>query len=203
MLADHLVRQKHYTCVRWLCFANEPPGGTWGYWWSREQTMLPFRRHLKRCARPWTAVDWPCLFAARTGLTCPSWPRPKSTSRRMWARSTSTPMARPTRTSRASWETGPGGRISKASLFPHRIGRHEPWLGTTNPGPKSYEAVLSGPRNPARSRTLAWTVSTAGVFSIAAIRTANGNWSGPGIWEPSASLNIPCRSLCRFMGTPC
>ena len=26
-----LVREKRYTCIKWLCIANEPPGGTWRY----------------------------------------------------------------------------------------------------------------------------------------------------------------------------
>ena len=33
-LVDHLMNKKHYTCIKWLCITNEPPGGTWGYWWS-------------------------------------------------------------------------------------------------------------------------------------------------------------------------
>ena len=34
MLVDYLVNQRHYGCIKWLCMTNEPPGGTWGYWWS-------------------------------------------------------------------------------------------------------------------------------------------------------------------------
>jgi hypothetical protein len=33
-LLEHLLRTKGYRCIRWLSIANEPPGGTWGYWWS-------------------------------------------------------------------------------------------------------------------------------------------------------------------------
>lgn len=33
-LVLHLTRTRGYTCIRWLSIANEPPGGTWGYWWS-------------------------------------------------------------------------------------------------------------------------------------------------------------------------
>jgi hypothetical protein len=32
-LLDHLTKTRGYTCIRWLSVANEPPGGTWGYWW--------------------------------------------------------------------------------------------------------------------------------------------------------------------------
>jgi hypothetical protein len=34
VLVDYLVRQKKYTCIKYVCITNEPPGGTWGYWWS-------------------------------------------------------------------------------------------------------------------------------------------------------------------------
>ena len=30
-LMEHLVKTKHYTCIRWLCMVNEP-GGSWGWW---------------------------------------------------------------------------------------------------------------------------------------------------------------------------
>ncbi len=33
-LADHLIRARGYSCIKYLCITNEPPGGTWGYWWS-------------------------------------------------------------------------------------------------------------------------------------------------------------------------
>jgi hypothetical protein len=33
-LIDHLVNSKKYTCLKWVCITNEPPGGTWGNWWS-------------------------------------------------------------------------------------------------------------------------------------------------------------------------
>ncbi len=33
-LVDHLVRKRNYSCIKYLCITNEPPGGTWGYWWS-------------------------------------------------------------------------------------------------------------------------------------------------------------------------
>jgi hypothetical protein len=34
MLVEYLINEKQYTCIKWLCLTNEPPGGTWGHWWS-------------------------------------------------------------------------------------------------------------------------------------------------------------------------
>lgn len=36
-LVDYLVNEKKYTCIKWLCISNEPPGGTWGHWWSSSE----------------------------------------------------------------------------------------------------------------------------------------------------------------------
>lgn len=66
-LVEHLVRRKHYTCIRWLCIANEPPGGTWGYWWSRGEDNAPFTPALRAVRR---ALDRRGLGAQ---LCAPDW----------------------------------------------------------------------------------------------------------------------------------
>lgn len=33
-LLDHLIKTKGYTCIKYFCMVNEPPGGTWGWWWE-------------------------------------------------------------------------------------------------------------------------------------------------------------------------
>lgn len=33
-LLDYLVKKRGYTCIKYFCMVNEPPGGTWGYWWE-------------------------------------------------------------------------------------------------------------------------------------------------------------------------
>ncbi len=33
-LLEYLTKTKKYTCIKYFCLTNEPPGGTWGYWWS-------------------------------------------------------------------------------------------------------------------------------------------------------------------------
>ena len=40
-LVEHLLGTKGYRCIRWLSIANEPPGGTWGYWWSYGAAPAP------------------------------------------------------------------------------------------------------------------------------------------------------------------
>ncbi len=33
-LLEYLTNTKKYTCIKYFSMTNEPPGGTWGYWWS-------------------------------------------------------------------------------------------------------------------------------------------------------------------------
>lgn len=33
-LIEYLTLEKEYTCIKYFCMTNEPPGGTWGYWWE-------------------------------------------------------------------------------------------------------------------------------------------------------------------------
>ena len=33
-LIEYLTLKKGYTCIKYFCMTNEPPGGTWGYWWE-------------------------------------------------------------------------------------------------------------------------------------------------------------------------
>jgi len=33
-MLKYLTLTKKYKCIKYFCMVNEPPGGTWGYWWS-------------------------------------------------------------------------------------------------------------------------------------------------------------------------
>lgn len=33
-LMKQLTEERAYTCIKWLCLSNEPPGPGWGCWWS-------------------------------------------------------------------------------------------------------------------------------------------------------------------------
>jgi alpha-glucosidase len=46
-LLEHLTVTKKYTCIKWICITNEPPGGGWGSWWSTGETDAPLAPALK------------------------------------------------------------------------------------------------------------------------------------------------------------
>jgi hypothetical protein len=33
-LLEYLTETKGFTCIKYFCMTNEPPGGPWGYWWE-------------------------------------------------------------------------------------------------------------------------------------------------------------------------
>jgi hypothetical protein len=37
-MVEYLLNEKGYTCIKYFCMTNEPPGGTWGYWWEYGDT---------------------------------------------------------------------------------------------------------------------------------------------------------------------
>jgi hypothetical protein len=66
-LLDHLINVKKYTCIKWVCLTNEPPGGSWGSWWSTGETdalltpaLQEVRKVLdqKNLSIPISGPDW-------------------------------------------------------------------------------------------------------------------------------------------------
>lgn len=40
-LLKYLTETRNYTCIKYFCMVNEPPGGPWGYWWSSGSHVGP------------------------------------------------------------------------------------------------------------------------------------------------------------------
>ena len=40
-LLKYLTENRNYTCIKYFCMVNEPPGGPWGYWWSSGSHVGP------------------------------------------------------------------------------------------------------------------------------------------------------------------
>lgn len=69
-LLDHLVNVRRYTCIRYFSITNEPPGGTFGYWWSsgpRDESITPALKRVKEqldrrgIEIPLSGPDWTSL----------------------------------------------------------------------------------------------------------------------------------------------
>jgi hypothetical protein len=66
-LIEYLLVEKKYTCIKWLCITNEPPGGSWGSWWSMGEKDAPLTPALKEVRKaldqrkltlPISGPDW-------------------------------------------------------------------------------------------------------------------------------------------------
>jgi hypothetical protein len=66
-MLEYLTMEKGYTCIKYFCMTNEPPGGTWGYWWEygeREGSINDAWRKLKEefdkrdISIPISGPDW-------------------------------------------------------------------------------------------------------------------------------------------------
>ncbi len=143
-LADHLIRQRRYTCVKWLCIANEPPGGTWGYWWSRgaDNALLSpafkaVREALDRrgISLPLSGPDWtdlPKLDPAQLDFA------PYMGAFDIHSYGPPNPDVSHILGDWAQWAHEQGKPFFLTELGDMSLG----W-GADNPGPRSYEAVLS------------------------------------------------------------
>ena len=69
-LLVQLIRKKNYTSIKYFSITNEPPGGTWGYWWSYGQgsgTITPALKKVREYLDaagieiPLSAPDWTSL----------------------------------------------------------------------------------------------------------------------------------------------
>jgi hypothetical protein len=66
----HLTVNRQYSCIKYFCITNEPPGGTWGYWWcygpgsdSVTRAWKAVREALDRegISVPLSGPDWTSL----------------------------------------------------------------------------------------------------------------------------------------------
>ncbi|HTY11210.1 MAG TPA: cellulase family glycosylhydrolase [Bacteroidota bacterium] len=69
-LLDQLIKKRKYSCIKYFCITNEPPGGTWGYWWSHGSgsgTITPALRKTRQRLDdagidiPLSGPDWTSL----------------------------------------------------------------------------------------------------------------------------------------------
>jgi hypothetical protein len=144
-LAEHLTKRKGYTCIRWLAIVNEPPGGTWGYWWSTGShpsfTITPalaaVRAELDRrgLALSLSAPDWtslPPFDAAKIDFDAHVGAYDIHSYERL------TPEGQKTLAAWAEWAHAHGKPFFLSEMGDMGLG----W-GGTNPGPKGFDAALS------------------------------------------------------------
>ena len=143
-LLIHLTTVRNYDCIKWICITNEPPGGSWGSWWSTGEknaeltpALMEVRKVLdkNKISIPLSGPDWTDLpvfdpgkidFDSYIGAydihSYQGVDEAKEQILRQWA----------------DWASGRNKPLFLSELGDMRIG----WKDG-NPGPKSFNAALS------------------------------------------------------------
>jgi hypothetical protein len=181
-LAEHLLNVKKYTCIKWICITNEPPGGSWGSWWSTGEKDAPLTPVLKEVRRvldeknlnlPISGPDWTDLpvfdpdkidFDQYIGAydihSYQGIDEAKQLILEQWA----------------EWADKQGKPFFLSELGDMRIG----WKDA-NPGPKSFQAALSNAESVLRG--LAVGVGAFNRWSFTNRGDLDGQWQLIRTWD--------------------
>ncbi len=144
-LADYLINKKGFKCIKWLCIVNEPPGGTWGYWWGNgSEPCVPLGSAFKAVREaldqrglslPVSGPDWtdlPPFDSAKLEFD------PYLGAYDIHSYQGVNAKAQETLAAWANWAHSHG-----KPFFLSEMGNMQLGWGGKNPGPRTYEAVLS------------------------------------------------------------
>ncbi|MGA9121004.1 MAG: cellulase family glycosylhydrolase [Bacteroidota bacterium] len=143
-LLDYLLRERKYTCIKYFCITNEPPGGTWGYWWSFGQgsgTLAPalkkVREHLDAAGInvPLSGPDWTSLP--------PLNPEQIDFDESIGAYDIHSYFGVDADGEKIIRDWVQWAHVRKKPFFLTEFGNMNLGWGGENPGPKSFEAALS------------------------------------------------------------
>lgn len=181
-LVDYLIRTRGFTCIKWVCITNEPPGGGWGSWWSMGEKDAPLAPALKEVRRaldarnlgiPISAPDWtdlPVFDPAKIDFdpfigaydihSYHGIDEPKQKNLEAWV----------------DWARAHGKPLFLTEIGDMRLG----W-GDTNAGPKSFAAALSNAESILRG--LAAGVGAFNRWSFTNRGDLDGQWQLIRTWD--------------------
>ncbi len=143
-LAEYLTKTKEYSCIKWISITNEPPGGSWGSWWSMGDTNPPVtpawrevRKALdrKNISIPVSGPDWtdlPAFDAAKIDF-----------NEYIGAYDIHSYQGIDEQKQKIVEEWADWARMHNKPLFLSEIGDMRIGWKDDNPGPKSFAAALS------------------------------------------------------------
>ncbi len=137
-LAEHLVRDKGYTCIKWLCLSNEP-GWDWSWWQMPPNNPAPFAPALQK-----VRAELDRRGLRELPLSGPDWTDTRPSSRR---RSTSTLTSAPMTSIPTTRATT--GRAWRGCRWTCRCRWSSSAWPTGRPGPTSAASRSSSPRSAA------------------------------------------------------
>ena len=181
-LVEYLTIKKNYNCIKWISVTNEPPGGSWGSWWSMGETNPPVtpawrevRKALdkKNIKIPVSGPDWtdlPVFDSAKIDFdeyigaydihSYQGIDEEKQRIVEAWA----------------DW-----AKAHNKPLFLSEIGDMRKGWKDDNPGPKSFDAALSNAESVLRG--LSAGVSAFNRWSFTNRGDLDGQWQLVKTWD--------------------
>jgi hypothetical protein len=181
-LLDQLLTVRKYTCIKWICITNEPPGGSWGSWWStgeKNALLTPALKEVRKVldqknlkisisGPDWTdlpvfdpaKIDFDQYIGAYDIHSYQGMDSAKQEILTQWA----------------NWANEHNKPLFLSELGDMRLG----W-GDTNPGPKSFKASLSNAESILRG--MAAGVSAFNRWSFTNRGDLDGQWQLIRTWD--------------------
>jgi hypothetical protein len=146
-LLKQLTRTRNYTCIKYFCMVNEPPGGPWGYWWSSGSHEGP------SLAEAWKKLDETFKKEGiEVKISGPDWTslpplNPEELKFEEYLGALDIHSYNGIHHSEQAVQTVADwvgfARLKKKPFFITEIGNMSLGWGTDNSGPKSFKAALS------------------------------------------------------------
>ena len=143
-LLRHLIRKKKYTCVKYFCITNEPPGGTWGYWWSYGSGSGSISQALKKVRETLDAAGLHVKLSGPDWTSLPPFDRRKiDFDKSIGAYDIHSYDGIDASGERIIRDWVRWAHSRKKPFFVTEFGNMSLGWGGENPGPKSFDAALS------------------------------------------------------------
>lgn len=147
-LVEYLTKTKNYSCIKYLCITNEPPGGPWGYWFSMGPEDAKYTPAIKRVHEEFVKRG------IKTTLSGPDWtslppfnPDNFDFSPYLGAFDIHSYMGIDKKGSQTVKKWAEWAHSQNKPFFISEFGNMNLGWGTDNPGPKSHAAALSNARD--------------------------------------------------------
>jgi hypothetical protein len=189
-LLDHLTRARGYSCIKWLSIANEPPGGTWGYWWSAGSWPCPTLSSALASVR--AALDARGIGIPLSG---PDWTdlppldaRDLDFDAHVGAYDIHTYRGLDSKGQRVIEQWVARARSREKPFLVTEFGNMEHGWGGENPGPRTFPALLSNAEVVIRG--LRSGVDALNRWSFTNRGDLDGQWQVVRTWDPKARAHL-------------
>lgn len=198
-LAEHLVRTKRYTCIRWISITNEP-GYDWSWWQEPPNKPMPLAPGLRAVREALDRKGLPIPLSGPDWTDLPAFD-PKQIdfdefigaydlhsyyARFDWEKQGGYPLAEADRrlADWVKWARGKG-----KPLFLSELGTMNYGWGGSHPGPASWESALKDGELVLRG--LAAGVDGFNRWSVLNRGDLDGQWQMVNTWDPKEKKLLP------------